>query len=288
MEKFYRFANVELAVRIDDDRMYEDDLQLTPFRTEAVGNAHHFAVASAEELPPPAGEELGAHPSYRIYSIPGGYARYMGAVSDGTDGAYICAEHRDRAHTVTIRRDQAPGRISARQVLNALDVEHLVASENGVILHASYIEWQGRAILFTAPSETGKSTQAELWKTHRNARIINGDRAAVIVRDGQLCAAGLPFSGSSRYCENVTVPLAAVVYLRQAPVTSIRRLRAAEGFRRVWEGCCVNTWNREDIGRTTSLVERLLTQVPVYELACTPDESAVSALEAQIRKQVAL
>lgn len=288
MEKYYRFANVALCVSMEDSQMFQDELQLRPFRVDSVKNAHHFTVATAEQLPAPAGHELAGYSAYRVFSAAGGYARYTGAVADSLDGAYICAVHQDREHTVTISRNYCPDVISARLVLNALDVEHLVASEGGLILHASYIEWQGKGILFTAPSETGKSTQAELWKTHRNARIINGDRAAVITHQGQVCAAGLPFSGSSRYCENVTAPLAAVVYLRQAPVTTIRNLRPLEAFRRIWEGCNVNPWHREDLDRAAGMVETLLHQVPVYELSCTPDESAVIALEAQIRKQVSL
>ena len=58
-----------------------------------------------------------------------------------------------------------------------------------------------------------------------------------------------------------------------------------EAFRRIWEGVCVNNWNRQDVDAAMGLVEALLGQVPVYELACTPDETAVKALEAQLRKQ---
>lgn len=288
MEKFYHFANVDLAIQIEDARMYRDDRNLAPFRAEPAPDPHRFLVEVTEQMAPPQGPELANYPGLRIYGAGDGYVRYQGPVQDGFAGAYARTEHRGKQHHIGLSQDHTPGVVSVRQVLNALDVEHLVAAEGGVILHASYVQWQGRAILFTAPSETGKSTQAELWKAHRDARIINGDRAAVILHNGQLCAAGLPFFGSSQYCENVTSPLAAVVYLRQAPVTTIRRLRAAEAFRRIWEGCCVNPWNREDVGRATSLVEMLLGHVPVYELSCTPDESAVTALEAQIRKQVTL
>ena len=282
MEKYYRFAGIEMAVSIPEERMYPDDLQLAAFRTDAVSRPHRYRLDVAGEFPAQQGEPMAYQPGAVIYAAGEGYVRYHGP---SLENANIRAEHRSFDHHVTIKKELVAGYISARLVLNALDVEHLVNSAGGAILHASYIAWEGKAILFTAPSETGKSTQAELWKAHAGARIINGDRAAVICRDGQLCAAGLPFSGSSRYCEDRTLPLAAVVYLRQAPVTTIRPLRGVEAFRRIWEGCCVNTWNREDVTAASGLVETLLKQVPVYELACTPDETAVNALEAQLRKQ---
>ena len=137
----------------------------------------------------------------------------------------------------------------------------------------------GKAILFTAPSETGKSTQADLWHRLRGAAIHNGDRSAVRWQDGRAYACGVPFAGSSQICENVTLPLAAIVYLRQAPETTIRRLRGAESFRCLWEGCSVNTWDRADVDRISETVLQVLTAVPVFELACTPDESAILALE---------
>ena len=286
MEKYYRFAGIELAVCVDEDRMYDDDLQLTNFRTDHATSPHRYRVTVADRLPAHQGPELAVLPGVRIYGSEGGYVRYTGPENRGLEDAYSCAEHRGKEHHVTLRKDQVPGMVSARLVLNNLDVEHLVADAGGVILHASCISWRGKMIVFTAPSGTGKSTQAELWKIHRGADILNGDRAVLMTQDMRVCASGLPFSGSSPYCENRTEPLAAVVYLRQAPVTSIRQLRGREAFLRVWEGCCVNNWNRQDVDNAIGLVEKLLQQVPVFELACTPDESAVTALEAQMRKQV--
>ena len=288
MEKYYRFSGIELAVELPDDRAYSGDMQLTAFRRDRVTDPHRYCITVVPRLEPPEGQELAAPPGSRIYGTDGGYVRYVGSVVDSVEHAHIRAEHRGKMHRVSITQRHAETVISPRLVLNALDVEHLVSDAGGVILHASYIDWEGRGILFTAPSETGKTTQAELWKQHRGADIINGDRAVVIPGDGSLCAGGLPFSGSSRYCENRTLPLAAIVYLKQAPVTTIRRLKGMEAFRRVWEGVCINNWNREDTAKALNLVQILLEKIPVYELACTPDESAVNALETQIRKQVTL
>lgn len=268
--------------------MYRDDLQLMAFRVDHVTNPHCYHVTVAPALEPPTGMELACLPGSRIYAADGGYVRYHGPVQEHAGGAYAQAIHRGKQHEITLTEELVSGVISARLVLNALDVEHLVSSAGGVILHASYIEWEGKAIVFTAPSGTGKSTQAELWKARRGARIINGDRAVLIPKNGRICAAGLPFSGSSPYCKNRTLPLEAVVYLGQAPATAIRRLHGAEAFRRIWEGCSVNTWNREDMEHAAGLVESLLGQVAVYELACTPDETAVEALEQHLRKQVSV
>ena len=96
-----------------------------------------------------------------------------------------------------------------------------------LVFHASYIGCAGGGILFTAPSGTGKSTQAELWRVHRGARVHNGDKAGVTLRETPM-AHGVPFSGTSKICENVSLPLRVVVVLSQAPENTVRRLGAAE------------------------------------------------------------
>lgn len=285
MRRYYEFAGIGLAVRIPPERMYRNALQLAAFETEQVTAPHCYTVSVGGEPRLPAGEPLASLPGCVVYGLADGYLRCYGDVQRGAEGIHTWVEHRGKEHRIMLRERFVPGVVSARLVLNALDVEHLVCGAGGVILHASYIEWEGRAIVFTAPSGTGKSTQAELWKRHRGAQIINGDRAVLMPRQGAVFAAGLPFSGSSRYCLNRTLPLAAVVYLKQAPETKIHRLGGVEAFRRVWEGCCVNAWNRADVAGAAAAAEAVLGSVPVYELACTPDVSAVEALEQELRKQ---
>lgn len=56
-------------------------------------------------------------------------------------------------------------------------LERRMLQKDSFILHSAYIRHRGRAILFSAPSGTGKSTQASLWAQYAGAEIINGDRA---------------------------------------------------------------------------------------------------------------
>jgi hypothetical protein len=111
-----------------------------------------------------------------------------------------------------------------------------------------------------------------------------GEHAALRLQNGIPLAEGIPFSGSSRICENRSLPLKAIVYLTQAPQTRCTRLTGAAAFARVWEGISVNTWDRDDLEAVSHTLEQLLDTVPVYQLDCTPDESAVTALRQCIRK----
>lgn len=283
MEKHYQFAGVAVTVDIPEERMYLDERNLAHFRAEPGDNAHRFRFRIVPELQPPAGPLVASLPEFRVYRENDWSVRYIGG-GEAWEGAYMRAAHRDREHSVQLLASRFPGAVGVKTVLGALSAEHLIAQSGGYVFHCSYIEHEGAAILFTAPSGTGKSTQADLWHSHRDARIINGDRAAVRVVDGVPYACGIPFAGSSSYCENVTLPLKAIVYLAQAPQTTIRRLRGYQAFRRVWEGCSVNTWDPEDMQLVSDAVSRTVAAVPVLYLACTPDESAVIALEQALKE----
>ncbi len=284
IEKYYRMAGMDFAVSLPRERMYEDDGVLAPFRVQSIAEPELFRFTLAEDLTPPDGDEIAALPGFRVFDCGNEQVRYIGSVEQGWQNAYIRAAHRGKIHDIQLKSRQFAGCVEAKTVLNSFGIEHLVVRSGGVILHASYIEHQGRAILFTAPSGTGKSTQAELWKKHRGADIINGDRAAVRLDNGEFKADGIPFSGSSHYCKNRSLPLAAVVYLTQAPTNSIKKLTGFDAFRKIWEGCSVNTWDRTDVETAMDTVRQLIARVPVYQLDCTPDENAIKLLEQTLNK----
>lgn len=127
-----------------------------------------------------------------------------------------------------------------------------------LVFHASYVGCDGGAILFSAPSRTGKSTQAALWAEHRGAEVLNGDKATVRL-DGPAIVHGLPVCGTSGICRNVSLPLLS------------RNLFA-------------DTLVSEEWQLALSLLLDLLAAVPIYALACTPDVRAVETLEAAMAR----
>ena len=154
----------------------------------------------------------------------------------------------------------------------------LLLPYRALVFHASYIGWQGRGILFTAPSGTGKSTQAELWRAHRGAEVINGDKAGVSLRETPM-AHSMPFSGTSGICRNVSLPLRAIVVLSQAKENTVRRLGPSAAVAALCANLFADQGVAEEWQAALGLLLDLAASVPVYALACTPDERAVETLE---------
>ena len=281
MERYYSFAGISLVLDIPDNMVFPQERTLAPFRIDRVENAHYYSFKAVEKLTPPFGRCIVNSGGFCVYPTGDGQGsvRYIGSVAEGWESAYIRAVHTGYYHEIEIKLSSYSDRLGVHTVLGCLAAEDLVAKNSGVILHSSYIGHRGGGIVFTAPSETGKSTQADLWANLRGAEIINSDRSVLRVMNGETRIFGVPFAGSSNICKNLTLPAAAIVYLKQDSMTTIRRLRGAEAFRRIWEGCVVNTWEHAHTACVSETVRRIIMSVPVFELACTPDESAINVLE---------
>lgn len=151
----------------------------------------------------------------------------------------------------------------------------VVARNNGLLFHASLVEYEGRAVAFTASSGTGKSTQADLWHEHLGAEIMNGDRAFIRRFDDEWRAYGSPWAGSSPYIRNVKAPLAGIVVLRQAPENRIRRLNAAEVMAYLYNNVRYPFWDEEATAASLETLDALIREIPIFLLECRPDEEAV-------------
>lgn len=176
------------------------------------------------------------------------------------------------------------GMIDGKMFLAALDLPYILLNYKRIVLHAASIEVGGKIISFSAPSGTGKSTQARLWEKYRGVHQLNGDKVAVGLSNGIPHAFGFPFAGTSGICHDYDLPLRAIVFLRQSPENSITRLRGASALKEFMN----NAFGHESIPSYLSQMiicaSEILATTPVYLLSCTPDERAVETLENALKE----
>lgn len=163
----------------------------------------------------------------------------------------------------------------SRNLYELLGLENLLLQFGGLLLHSSFIRWQGQGILFSAPSGTGKSTQADLWARFEGAEVLNGDRSALRPVGGRWTAFGLPYAGTSGIYRNECAPVRAIVALRQAKRNRIRPMGASEAFRFLLPEFTIHRWDTEAYQKAMGLALALLAEVPVWLLECLPDRGAV-------------
>lgn len=151
---------------------------------------------------------------------------------------------------------------------------YLVARQT-LMIHSSQVDYNGEGIMFLGPSGIGKTTQAELWNKYQNAEILNGDMVFVRKNEDGFYGYGSPWHGSSVYYKNAKVKLKAMIVLEQAPENVLRRLDGFELLQGMMEQVFLPHWYMETMETCLDTLDKLLEEVPLYHLACRPDEDAV-------------
>lgn len=169
-------------------------------------------------------------------------------------------------------------------LIEHIDIHSDLLRKDALILHSSYIIHEGNAILFTAPSGVGKSTQANLWEKYMGAEIINGDRSIIKEKNGVMYAYGLPFSGSSQICKNKNAPIKAIILLEQGNENKIYDLKSSYILKFLLSQIAVNRWDKSELLKVMELIENIIEKIPIVKLSCLPDKGAVEIVDNYLSK----
>ena len=149
-------------------------------------------------------------------------------------------------------------------------------------MHSSLIKWKQFGLMFLGPSGIGKTTQAERWRDYRGSLIINGDMGYVQETQDGFTAWGTPWHGSSPYCLNASVPVKALVVLKQAPENRLRELTGFEKVSEIAGSVFYPTWLENGMELCTDTLNHLLTDLPVYRLDNRADRESVEILAKEL------
>lgn len=146
---------------------------------------------------------------------------------------------------------------------------------NGMLLHASAVVMDGKAYLFSAPCGTGKSTHTRIWLREfgDHATMLNDDKPALRYEDGAWYAYGTPWSGKHDISTNVRVPVAGIAMVQRGENNEIHPLGGKEAIYGILEQTVrprdVHFWTR-----LLDLLDKLITEVPVWKLKCNMEPEA--------------
>lgn len=144
----------------------------------------------------------------------------------------------------------------------------------GIMLHASCVEYEGKAYLFSARSGTGKSTHTHLWLKHLpGSRIINDDKPAIRCIDGVYYAYGTPWSGKYDESVNIGVPIAGIAFLSRGE-NSIKRIPGIKALK-LFMDQTVRPGDKNLMSNMLDILNGVLTNIPIYEISCDMSEEAV-------------
>ena len=172
--------------------------------------------------------------------------------------------------------------LNVSRYFSTIGLHSKLLQNSALVLHASYIEYAGKAILFTAPAQTGKSTQADLWNKITGAQIINGDRVLLRKNNDVWNAYGYPCCGSSKICENCTLPIAMIVVLEQAKENVAEEMTTASKIRALISATEIYPWETREFDMALVHSHSIADEVRIVKLLCRPDADAVNVLKTYI------
>lgn len=281
MNRKIQIGDFIFRLRCPEEVMTPDNFMLFVCAEDAGKEMYTYDIQVSEKFPEAEGKLIADRPDLKVYEKDGRELRLIGV--KGMNGYYACYREtaEDRA-TVVISRPEIQSLRMDPVFSSLFALEKRLASRAQMVLHCAYVEYKGEAVLFSAPSGTGKTTQAGLWEKYRGSRTINGDRSLLGKRNGRWFAQGWPVCGTSEVCFNEAFPVRAVVMLSQARENSVQRLTPGKAFPLVYSQVTINKWNMADHMKMMDLIEELLSEVPVFHLQCTISEEAVSCLESAL------
>ena len=154
------------------------------------------------------------------------------------------------------------------------DISRKILDFGGFILHASIIEKDGVGYAFSAKSGTGKTTHSRLWlEKYPDAKIINGDKPLVRIKDDAVYAYGTPWCGKEGYNVNEKVPLKALCFLERAEQNSVSALSKEEAVKRIFSQLVIPE-SPLLLNKMLDLIEIFIEKVPACLLLCNMDLTA--------------
>ena len=277
--KKYLFCNCALELKLNEPVLQER--YFCKFLDEFQKPDYSFEVIKDDFLPEKTGDcifDNGENSVYIDGNLEKNYSSHLTGkerfsrdfacrVSDGR--LYISEKHQ----------------LNEYSIFEGLRLPELLLSKGIGMLHCSFVEYEGQAILFSGNKQVGKSTQAALWEKYKKTLTVNGDRAGLYFKDNVLFAGGIPYCGMSDICENKNMPVRAIICLSQGTENTIKRLSFFDSFIALLGQFHYNTWDKNAVNNITSLASSIVENVPVYGYSCRKDESAVSFLENFLKRE---
>jgi len=147
---------------------------------------------------------------------------------------------------------------------------------NGMYLHASAVEMNGEAYLFSGNSGVGKSTHTRLWieQYAPDACVFNDDKPALRYLDGSWYAFGTPWCGKDGINRNSKVPLKGICFLKQGTENRIIRLTPMQALPKLLSQTLRRRLDETQMQLVLDHIQLLIQKVPIYELENRPEPEA--------------
>lgn len=155
------------------------------------------------------------------------------------------------------------------------EIAEILPKFNRFVMHGAAITYDNSAVLFTAPSGTGKTTHIKLWKKAFGSKvdIINGDKPILHIKDNSVIVHSSPWAGKENFQKNRSAPLKAICIIKRAQQNKTYKINPKEYLPFILHQIYLPK-DEKTAAQTLTLFNKLLSQIPVYIVECNISEDA--------------
>ena len=153
--------------------------------------------------------------------------------------------------------------------------DYILKNKKGILFHSSAVAVNGNAYLFTAPSGTGKSTHAKLWKDMLKDKMVyvNDDKPIIRLENGECYVYGTPWNGKHKLGNNLRVKVAAICEIRRGKENRIEEISAGEMLKVAFNQTVVPA-SLPEMDEYLDILNVLLKNTRLFRLYCNTDPQA--------------
>lgn len=187
-----------------------------------------------------------------------------------------------------IAAEQAKGESFPNAYLESLAIYRKICEsivmEDVFLFHCSAFAYKDKAVLIAAPSGTGKSTHARLWREYfpDDVTMINDDKPLIRWKDDTFVIYGTPWAGKHHLTNNISVELGCIVILERGSSNEAVPLSKNEAYPRLLGQVYRPVSSAEKMARTFTFLDALVDKIPVLQLTCDISREAVLCLKKKL------
>lgn len=166
-----------------------------------------------------------------------------------------------------------------RQPIDSILLMNHLAYREGFIVHSAGAVMDGRGVVFAGVSGAGKSTLArQCIKNTQGMKFLSEDRMIVRRVHDEYWVYGTPWNGDPGIARNDSAPLKGLFFLRKADTNRIVAIKPSLAARRLFPVVSCPWYDAERLPQVLDTCEKVVSEIPCFELQFTPDERAVKIL----------
>ncbi|MBU1367091.1 MAG: hypothetical protein KJ711_04695 [Candidatus Omnitrophica bacterium] len=154
--------------------------------------------------------------------------------------------------------------------LQVLLINYFARNNEGIFTHSIGVkDSDGKGLLFTGKSESGKSTTARLWHKHSKAMVLNDDRIIVRKIKNKFFIYGCPWHGEfSDYLTSriESAPIDKIFFIHHAPKNAARQVKSSEAFNLLYPALFPTFWDKKCLENISLFCLDLIKSAACYSL----------------------